>query len=66
MESITITFKHVTDQKVFRHKPRPGGSYSLRIKYEGAFAVVVDEWGTEYAYPAEEIFEIVCDSGVRY
>ena len=54
MQSIKIWMKS-GEILQFEHKPRPGGSYSLKIRYEGAFAIVTDEWGKETAVPAADI-----------
>lgn len=42
----------------FRHTGRAGGSYTKRIRYEGDFAIVTDEWGKETAIPASRIARI--------
>ena len=45
-------------KREFNHRGRAGGSYTIHLKYEGAFAVVVDEWGNQTAIPAADISEI--------
>lgn len=57
MASIYIKMKNGST-KEFKHEGRAGGSYTKRIKYEGAFAIVVDEWDNETAIPVEMIEEI--------
>ncbi len=57
MASIKIIMKDGT-VKDFPHEGRPGGSYTKKIRYEGCFAVVVDEWMDEIAIPAADIAEI--------
>ena len=42
----------------FEHIGRGDGSYTKSITYEGAFAVIHDEWGNTTAIPASEIREI--------
>ena len=44
MASIYIYFKDGS-KKEHLHRGRAGGSYTPRIKYEGGFAIVEDEWG---------------------
>lgn len=58
--TITIKFKDGTE-KIFRHEGRAGGSYTKTIKYEGGYAIVKDEWDKTYAYPNEEIKEIITE-----
>lgn len=55
--NITITMKDGTVRD-FPHQGRPGGSYSKRIHYEGAFAIVEDEYGCTTAIPAADILEV--------
>lgn len=57
MASIFVKMKDGTERK-FKHEGRAGGSYTKRIRYEGAFAIIVDEWGNETAIPAEDIAEV--------
>lgn len=57
MADITIKFKDGTVRE-FKHEGRPGGSYTKRLTYEGAFAVVTNEWGTKTSFPAGDIAEI--------
>ena len=65
MEKIKITFIDGTT-KEFRHEGRPGGSYTKQIKYEGMFAIIVDEWGKQLAFPVNSIKEIEADPGRYY
>ena len=58
MPDITLKMKDGTIRE-FRHEGRAGGSYTKRVKYEGAFAVIEDEWGTRTAIPASDIAEII-------
>lgn len=57
MANIKITMKN---GKVFDFidKGRSGGSWSTKIRYEGAFAIVTDEWEAQTAIPAEDIAKI--------
>jgi len=57
MTSITIHMKDGTTRE-FPHKGRPGGSYTKSIRYEGAFAVVADEYYNETAIPVADIKEV--------
>jgi len=34
----------------FKHLGRPGGSYTVRLTFEGEFAIVTDEWGDRNGY----------------
>ena len=56
-EKITIKKK---DGSVieFREKGRAGGSWTISIRYEGAFAIVTDEWGSETAVPSADIDQV--------
>jgi len=58
MASITIKMKDGTKRE-FPHQGRSGGSYTKRLKLEGAFAVIEDEWGKRTAIPAADIAEVV-------
>jgi hypothetical protein len=51
---ITIRFR-AGEKVVYEPKPRPGGSYTKSIRYEGGMAIVKDEWGKETAYPIDTI-----------
>ena len=57
MASITIHFKD-GKKKEFRHEGRAGGSYTKEVRYEGAFAIVRDEWYNETSFPAADIDRI--------
>lgn len=57
MSNITIKFKDGSVRE-FKHEGRPGGSYTKNLKYEGAFAVVIDEYDNRVAFPASDITEI--------
>lgn len=58
MASITIKMKDGSIRE-FKHRGRPGGSYTKHIKFDGAFAVIEDEWGERTAIPAADIAEVV-------
>lgn len=57
MASIYVKMKN-GETKEFKHTGRAGGSYTKTIRYEGAFAIIRDEWDCETAIPAEDIAEI--------
>ncbi len=57
MRSITIKKKDGT-VKEFHHKGRAGGSWTISIRYEGGFAIIKDEWGSETIFSAQDIEEI--------
>lgn len=65
MANIKIKMKDGSIRR-FDHEGRPGGSYTKTIKYEGAFAVVTDEWGNQTAVPAADIAEVQVDPGRGY
>lgn len=56
-QSIKIIFKDGTTRE-FKHQGRAGGSYTIHLKYEGAFAIVEDEWYNRFVFPADNIQEI--------
>lgn len=58
MANIIVKMKDGTDRH-FPHEGRAGGSYTKTIKYEGAFAVITDEWGKQTAIPAADIREVI-------
>lgn len=64
MMSVTIKFK-TGEVREFRHEGRPGGSYTKRVKYEGGFVIVVDEWYRQTAFPACDVTEVTT-TGERY
>ncbi len=57
MPSIVIRMKDGTVRN-FPHEGRAGGSYTKRLTYEGAFAVIKDEWDKRTVIPAADIAEI--------
>lgn len=57
MSSIEIKMKDGTIKK-FQHEGRSGGSYTKTIRYEGAFAIISDEYYNETAIPVIDIAEI--------
>lgn len=54
MKNITIHMKDGTKRE-HKHTGRAGGSYSKSVRYEVSFVVVVDEYGSEIAYPSDNI-----------
>ena len=54
MSNITITMKDGSVRE-FEHEGRGGGSYTKRLSFDGAFAVVTDEWDNRTAIPAADI-----------
>ena len=58
MSNIIVKMKDGTVRH-FAHEGRAGGSYTKSVKYEGAFAIIEDEWGKRTAIPAEDIAEVV-------
>lgn len=57
MASIIVKMKSGEERR-FMHEGRAGGSYTKSLRYEGAFAVITDEWDRETAIPAADIEEI--------
>lgn len=57
MSNITFTMKDGSKRE-FKHEGRPGGSYTKRLTFEGAFAVVTDEYYNRTAIPSADIKEI--------
>jgi len=57
MSDIKIKMKDGTVRE-FLHEGRAGGSYTKRLRVEGAFAIVEDEWGKKTIIPAVDIEEI--------
>lgn len=55
--SISVEMKDGTTRE-FPHQGRAGGSYTKHIRYEGAFAIIGDEWGNEVAIPVGDIKEV--------
>ena len=54
-----ITFKMLDGTtREFKHCGRPGGSYTIRLSFEGEFAIVTDEWGDRTAIPGNLISEV--------
>ena len=58
MSNIVMKMKDGTVRQ-FKHEERPGGSYTKKLKAEGAFAVVTDEYERKTYVPAADIAEIV-------
>ena len=61
---ITIKMKDGTVRD-FKERGRAGGSWTQNLKYDGCFAIVVDEWGNQTAIPAADISEIKTNSNGR-
>lgn len=57
MSTIVMKMKDGT-VKDFPESYRAGGSYHTTIRYEGAFAIVKNAYGTETAVPAQDIEEV--------
>jgi hypothetical protein len=57
MAEVFVKMKDGTNRD-FRYQGRCGGSYTNSVRYEGAFAIIKDEWGTETVIPADDIAEI--------
>jgi len=56
-EQITITLRDNT-KHTFKHRGRPGGSYTINLSFEGSFAIVTDEYGKRTAFPESLIANI--------
>lgn len=56
-DRITFTMTDGTVRE-FKHKGRPGGSYTVRLTFEEGFAVVTDEWGNRTIFPSHLILNI--------
>ena len=56
-QSIVVYMKDGT-KKNFPHQERAGGSYTKKIRYEGNFAIITDEYYNETAIPSQDILEI--------
>lgn len=63
--NVTITMKDGSVRE-FKESGRAGGSWSQSLKYEGAFAIVVNEWGDQTAIPVADIAEVKTQSAHRY
>lgn len=57
---IKITFKDGST-KEFKHKGRPGGSYTIKLSLQSGFAIVEDEWGHQVIFPENAIAQIEQD-----
>lgn len=62
MADITIRFRDGTSRQ-YRHKGRPGGSYTKTIRYEPGFVVITDEYDQDTAIPSDLIAEVQVDNG---
>lgn len=56
-QSVIITFKDGT-QRQFHEVGRPGGSYTISVKYQDAFVIVTDEYGQTTAFPSADIRQV--------
>jgi hypothetical protein len=61
MSNVLVKMKDGTERR-FDHKGRPGGSYTVHVKYEGAFVIIEDEWHKKTAIPAADIAEVIEES----
>lgn len=57
MADITVRMKDGSIRE-FRHKERPGGSYTKRLRYEPGFVVITDEYYHETSIPTDLIAEV--------
>jgi hypothetical protein len=62
MRTVTIKFKDGT-MREFIERGRPGGSWSMTVRYEGLFVIVKNEWGLENAFPASDVVEVINTPG---
>lgn len=53
-----VVFMKSGEKKSFPHEGRAGGSYTKELTFEGAFAIITDEWGRRTAIPAADIAEV--------
>jgi hypothetical protein len=65
MANITVKMKNGTIKR-FPHEGRAGGSYTKRVKYEGSFAIIIDEWEGETAIPVADIEEVIVERPCRW
>ena len=54
---VRVTMKDGTVRE-FKHRPRAGGSYNIKVDYKGSFLVITDEYYNETAIPAADIAEV--------
>jgi len=57
VSNITVKMKDGTVRK-FLHEGRSGGSYTKSLTFDGAFAIIKDEYYNRIAIPAADIAEI--------
>jgi len=57
MSEVFVKMKDGT-KRDFLYQGRCGGSHTNNVRYEGAFAIIKDEWDTETVIPAADIAEI--------
>lgn len=58
MANIVIKMKDGTERR-FMHEGRAGGSWTKRVRYEGAFVIVEDEYQKRTAIPVADVKEVV-------
>ena len=57
MSNIVVRMKS-GEVRRFMHEGRSGGSYTKSLTFEGAFAIITDEWYRRTCIPAEDIADI--------
>lgn len=63
-EAITVHKRDGTKVE-FTEKGRAGGSYTLNIKYEAGFAIIIDEYENKTVFPESVIDRIDIRAGFR-
>lgn len=58
MSDVTIKFRDGTSRE-FKERGRAGGSYTVKVRYEGAFVLVEDEWHEVHSFPGDVVAEVV-------
>ena len=61
-ESIII-HKRDGSKVEFKHRGRAGGSYTIHIKYEAGFAIVIDEYENQTVFPESVIDHVDVKAG---
>jgi hypothetical protein len=46
------------ETRKFLEVGRPGGSWTISVRYEGGMVIISDEWGKEIAIPQELVAEV--------
>jgi hypothetical protein len=62
---ITVKMKDGSIRR-FEHRPRAGGSWNLRLRYEGGFAIITDEYENDTAIPSADILEVQTHEPARW